>query len=438
MRRRNGLGDDFRRLWAGYTVSAAGSAVGSGALSLIALLVLHASTFRVSLLAGLSAVASAAIVLPLGVRIEYRLKRPVMMTADVLCFLVLASVPAAAALGVLTYAQLCVVGVVQTAASVAFNAASGAHLKALVEPACRIRATSVFETTNWVTSSAGPPTGGLLIGALGMTATMAVDAVSFLGSAAGVHRIRRPEPAPPVRTDPPHLWRDVTAGWRHLLARRGLRALFFNSLLFGGPVMMASPLMAVLMLRNLGLAPWQYGLALGLPCLGGVLGSQVTPALTRRLGQRRVLLVSGAARAPWLLLLPLAPSGAVGVGVIVAVDCGLLFAAGVFNPTFSAYRMEATDDAFMSRVATSWSVSSRLVQAVFMVGGGLVAGVVGVRPALVLAGVLCLASAFLLPWRDLRPAATVPAARVLHVELAGPDSVDERLPLVREEAERAP
>ncbi|WP_317447750.1 hypothetical protein [Streptomyces collinus] len=45
--------------------------------------------------------------------------------------------------------------------------------------------------------------------------------------------------------------------------------------------MMASPLMAVLMLDDLGLAPWQYGLALGLPCLGGVLGSRLHPLLTR-------------------------------------------------------------------------------------------------------------------------------------------------------------
>ncbi|MDI5963466.1 hypothetical protein [Streptantibioticus silvisoli] len=82
MRRQNGLGEDLRKLWAGYAVSAAGSAVGSGALPLIALPTLHASTFRVSLLAGLSAVASAAIALPLGVRVGYRHKRPVMMTAE--------------------------------------------------------------------------------------------------------------------------------------------------------------------------------------------------------------------------------------------------------------------------------------------------------------------------------------------------------------------
>jgi MFS family permease len=151
----------------------------------------------------------------------------------------------------------------------------------------------------------------------------------------------------------PHLGRDIAAGWRYILRHPGLRPLFWNALLFGGSAMMTSPLMAVLMLRELGLAPWQYGLALGLPCLGGVLGSRVTPVLTRRFGPRRVLLFSGVARTPWMLLLPLAPSGTLGVFAVVADGFGLLFAAGVFNPSFTTCRMEATQDAFISRVGTT-------------------------------------------------------------------------------------
>lgn len=166
--------------------------------------------------------------------------------------------------------------------------------------------------------------------------------------------------------------------------------------------MMTSPLMAVLMLDDLGLAPWQYGLALGLPCLGGVLGSRLTPLLTQRFGQRRILLLSGVARTLWTILLPLTPSGALGVFVIVAVDFGLLFSAGVFNPSFTTYRMAATPDAFMSRVATSWSVGSKTCQAAFMIAGGLIAATAGVRGALLIAGLLCMASALLLPWRKAR------------------------------------
>ncbi|WP_020126413.1 MFS transporter [Streptomyces sp. 303MFCol5.2] len=396
------LGEDFRRLWGAYGVSAAGSAVAMGALPLVALLVLHSSAFQVALLTALSAVASAVIALPLGVRIEHRYKRPVMITADLARCAVLVSVPVAAALGVLTFAQLCVVGILQTAASVAFDAASGAHLKALVLPEHRLRANSLFETTNWISVSAGPPVGGLLVGVLGPTATMAVDAASFLGSAVGVRRIRRPEPAPPTPGAAARPGHDIVAGWRYLLRHPGLRPLFYNSLLFGGSIMMTSPLMAVLMLRDLGLAPWQYGLALGLPCLGGVLGSRLAPPLTRRFGQRRILLLSGVARTVWTILLPLAPAGALGVFFIVAVDFCLLFAAGVFNPSFTTYRMEATQDAFMSRVGVSWSVSSKTCQAVFMIAGGLLADAAGVRGTLLIAGVLCLASALLLPWRKAR------------------------------------
>ncbi|HET6295563.1 MAG TPA: MFS transporter, partial [Kribbella sp.] len=70
------LGPDFRRLWTAFTISAAGSAVGSGALPLIAVLVLDVSTFQVSMLAALSAVAGAAIALPSGSFIEQHRKRP--------------------------------------------------------------------------------------------------------------------------------------------------------------------------------------------------------------------------------------------------------------------------------------------------------------------------------------------------------------------------
>lgn len=401
MVRRNTLGQDFRRLWGAYAVSAAGSAVSMGALPLIALVVLDSSAFQVSVLAALSAVASAVIALPLGVRIEHQYKRPVMITADLARCLLLASIPVAMAFDRLTFTQLCVVGVLQTTASVAFDAASGAHLKALVLPEHRLRANSLFETTNWISVSAGPPVGGLLIGALGAAATMVVDALSFLGSAVGIHRIRQPEPAPPARVGTAHLGRDIAAGWQYLLRHPGLRPLFFNALLFGGSVMMASPLMAVLMLDELGLTPWQYGLALGLPCVGGVLGSRLTPLLTRRFGQRRVLLVSGVARTVWTILLPLTPSGALGLCVIVAADFGLLFSAGVFNPSFTTYRMAATPDAYMSRVSTSWSVGAKTCQAAFVIAGGLIAAA-GVRGALLIAGLLCIVSALLLPWRRAR------------------------------------
>lgn len=396
---RDDLRRDFGRLWGAYAVSAAGSAVGAGALPLVAVLALDVTDFQVTLLAALSALAGAALTLPLGGRVEHHRKRPVMVTADLLRFLVLLSVPVAAALGVLTFAQLCLVGIVQAAAAIVFGAAGTAHLKGLVPSGDRLRAVSRLETTSWLSQSAGPPVGGLLVTAFGATVTLAVDAFSFLLSALGVRMIRRPEPEPPARTSSKGRGRDLLAGWAYILGHRGLRPLFWNAMLFGGAIMMSSPLMTILMLRELHFTPWQYGLALGLPCLGGALGSRLTAPLTGRLGRHRILLVFGVLRTPWLLLLAWTPAGALAPVVLITVDTFLLAAAGVFNPSFSTYRMAATADGVLTRVVTAWSVSSRTVQPLSMLFGGAVAAVAGVRAALVVAGVLCLVSAVLLPWR---------------------------------------
>jgi predicted MFS family arabinose efflux permease len=390
------LGPDFRRLWLAYTVSAAGSAVGFGALPLIAVLVLDVSTFQVAMLAALSAIAGAALALPMGDFIEQRHKRPVMIAADLVRFAALISIPVAAALDVLTYAQLCVVGILHAAALIAFTAASGAHLKALVPAEQRTEANGRFEQTTWITLSVGPPIGGALIGLIGATFTLAIDAVSFLLSAFGISRIRQPEPAPAERHDK----RDITAGWRYIWRHRGLRMLFLNSQLFGGPVMMTSPLLTVFMLRDLGMPAWQYGLVLGVPCAGGVLGAWFAPRLTRRLGLHRMLLIFGVLRAPWLLLFPLATPGIDGLLLLIVADTGLIIAAGAFNPSFATYRMEVTEDASMARVFTAWSITSRAVQPAFMALGGVLAGLVGLRTSFLIAGCCCLLSAVVLPWRS--------------------------------------
>lgn len=380
-------------------MSAAGSGIGAGALPIVAVLVLRASAAQVSVLLALSGAASAVIALPFGAGIEYRRKRPVMIAADLARFAALGSVPVAAALGLLSFAQLCLAGVVQTVAVIAFNAASGAHLKSLVPPALLIDANSRFETTTWVSQALGPPAGGLLIGLAGPATTMAADAVSFLLSAFGVGRLRSPEPPPPSQPAARHIRSDLAVGWRYIFAHRGLRALFLNAMLFGGPVMLAASLLAVLMLRNLRLSPQDYGLALGLPCLGGIAGSRLAPRLTRRLGQRRVLLAAGVLRTPWLLLLPLAKPGAGGFALIVTAETCLLLAAGVFNPSFGTYRMLATSDGFMARVGASWAVSSKVSQPAFIALGGLLTTFLSIPATLTAAGFVCLASAPLLPWR---------------------------------------
>src|ERR1700761_3241762 len=131
---RRSLGRDFGWLWAAYAVSAYGSGIGFGAFPLIAIRVLHSGPVQVAALSSAGLAVGALVAVPLGPWIEFRRKRPVMVAMDLTRFVVLMTVPAAYALGWLSFAQLLVVSVVVAAAKIAFNAASGANLKTLVKP----------------------------------------------------------------------------------------------------------------------------------------------------------------------------------------------------------------------------------------------------------------------------------------------------------------
>lgn len=393
------LSTDFHRLWGALTISQLGSSLSAGALPLIAIIVLGASDFRVSLLAALSAVVSAAIALPLGPFVEFRRKRPVMIGADLLSFAALATVPVAMAFGVLSYGQLCVVATAQVLCTMVFSAASGAHLKALVPASMLTTANSRFETTFWTVSGLGAPIGGILIGIFGAGTTVLIDAISFLLSALGIRSLERPEPPPPGAQAERHWVADIRAGWAYIFRHPTLHALFWNAMVFGGAIRLTGPLLAILMLRDLHLAPWQYGVALGIPSFGGIIGSLLTSRLITRFGERTVLLGFGVLRTCWMGFLVLAGPGVAGLAIIVAAETALLFSAGVFNPVFTTFRMRATDDAYMSRVGIAWSISSRCCQPAFIALGGVLATVTSVRFAIGCAAVALLSSTFLLPWR---------------------------------------
>lgn len=93
--------------------------------------------------------------------------------------------------------------------------------------------------------------------------------------------------------------------------------------------MASSPLLAVLMLGDLGFAPWQYGLAFAVPCAGGLVGARLSRRLVARYGQRKVLLTAGTLRSCRPLGLVLIGPGLPGMALVMAVELGLITCAGI-------------------------------------------------------------------------------------------------------------
>lgn len=400
MRTRRSLGRRFGWLWAAYAVSAYGTGFGLGAFGLIAIRVLHSGPAEVSALSAAGLAVGAVVAVPLGPWVEFRRKRPVMIAMDLIRFAALLSIPAAFALGWLSYAQLLVVSVVVATAKITFRAASGAYLKALVRPGDLLVANGRFESTTWTATVAGPPLGGAAIGLFGPVTTVFADALSYLLSALGIGAIggREQRPRRPATAGDGRRKRlgDLLAGWRYILTDPTLRPLFLNTILANGLLLATEPLLAVLMLGRLGFAAWQYGLAFAVPCVGGLIGSRLSPGLVARLGQRRVMLVTGTLRVCWPLWLAFIQPGVAGIVLVIALQLGLVTCIGVFNPVSATYRLEQTAKDRVARTLSAWQVSSSITIAVLTALWGLLAVAVGPRIAIAAAGVLALLTPLLL------------------------------------------
>ncbi|MEV4627389.1 MFS transporter [Micromonospora sp. NPDC049523] len=394
---RRSLGRQFGWLWAAYAVSAYGSGLGFGALPLIAVLVLDASPAQVSALAAVGPAVGALIALPLGPWVEFRRKRPVMIAMDLARFAAMMTIPVAYALGRLGFVQLLVVSIVLGTAKIAFGAASGAYLKSLVRPDDLLVANARFESTTWSSIAVGPPLGGAAVGLFGPVVTVLADALSYLLSALGITAIRgreehqRRTDKRPVRTG------DLLDGWRYLLAHPGLRALYLNQLLVAGLIMASEPLLAVLLLGDLGFPPWQYGLAFAAPCVGGLIGSRLAPRVVARYGKPRILRTVGTLRAVWLIGLAFVQPGVAGFVTVIVVELAIIISMSLYNPVLATCRLEHTPKERIARTLSAWSIGSSAAIAILSALGGLLAEATSPRTALTVLGLLSLTSPLLLP-----------------------------------------
>ena len=125
------------------------------------------------------------------------------------------------------------------------------------------------------------------------------------------------------------------------------------------------------------------------------------------------MLVFGALGAWCPLWLAFTGAGTAGVVLVIAVQFGVVFGMGVYNPVAAAYRLEHTEKHLVARVLAAWSVSTSLTTAALTAAWGGLAALTSPRIAIAVAGVLLLATPFLLPRRERVPEpAPAAAARV--------------------------
>jgi MFS family permease len=291
------LGAGFWRLWAAGVVSNLGDGV-----SYVAYPWLAGSLTRDPLpIAGLPVAARLPwllVTLPAGVLVDRVDRRRLMVATDTVRFAVTAAVGLAVVGGAMTLPLLYAAALALGCGQVLHDNAAQTVLPGLVPPAGLERANATMWGAEMVVGAfVGPPLGGALL-AVGLAVPFLVDAGSF-GAAAGLVLLV----AGSFRGRPPGaarapLRREVGDGLRWLWGHRLLRTL---GLLAGAISLLMSVQYAVFVLyaqEVLRLDARGFGLLSTATAAGAVAGSQLAPALSRRVGPGPALLLAVAGLAP--------------------------------------------------------------------------------------------------------------------------------------------
>lgn len=382
---------EYLKLWSGQSISAVGSRITAVAMPLAAVVVLHASPIQMGVLAALTMLPHLLFGLPAGVWVDRLSRRAILVVADVGRAVALGAVPVLGFLGLLRMEHLYAIAFLTGLMTLFFDAAAATLVPALVGREDLVRANGAWVLSNTVANTVGPTLGGWLVQVLTAPAAIAFDAASFLLSA-GCSLLVRVDEAPRSRRRV-RLWPETFDGLRVLFGDPILRPVTVSATAGALAGAMQGALVALYLVRDLGLTPALVGLAFG---VAG--GASIAGALLARAGSERM--GPGPSYVTGQLLFGLGVLAmAAAAGPPAAVLALLLVAfvlAGLGPPLFSipqiTLRQSLAPAHVLGRVNAAWRFLVFGVQPLGALLGGAIGAAIGPRAALVASGLGVLAA----------------------------------------------
>jgi MFS family permease len=403
---------DFRQLFVAAAISQIGSRITVLALPLAAVLVLHASNLQISLLSACGTLAFLAVGLPAGAWVDRLSRHRTMIVSDLGRCIILGSVPLAWAFDLLSMLQLYVVALLAGVLTVFFDVASHSYLPQVVGRRSVVEANAKLEGVAGISQLAGPALAGVIVGMLTAPLAVAVDAGSFVASAAFLWCIRTREQALP-RTSGGRVRHEVADGLRFVFGSRLLRAIALSSglaNLFNG---IRGAMLVVLLAGQLRLPAGTIGLFFSVISVGAIAGALTATRIAGRIGQGRAIWVLIGATTPFYLLVPTVNPGFL-LWVGAAGHLIAWFGASIYDITQISFRQRFTPERLLGRMTATMRF---IVWGTLPLGatiGGVLGQVFGPRPTLWVAavgGMTPFLPLFLSPLRTLRELPVPPAEK---------------------------
>lgn len=319
------------------------------ALPTLAVLVLHATPVQLGALTALQALPFPILGMLVGVVADRVSRRRIMIVADIVRFVALASIPIASRSNVLGMPQLYGVAFVSGAASAFFGIAYQSYLPVIVPAKHLTDANAKLEFSNSSSAMAGMALAGVLVQWVGAALAIAADAISYLASVISVLTIRtaeEPHKGPPLSLR--QTGREIVEGLKVVFRSDDLRWILYATATsnLGGAMIMA--VFFIYAYRLLHLQPGLLGLIKGFANLGFV-GALFAVRVRNRLGLRATLigslLVTGLGSMCMLLAGIVAPYVVLfAQGAVVAV------AVPIYNISQVSYRQALVDARLQGRM----------------------------------------------------------------------------------------
>jgi MFS family permease len=377
----------FRRYWIGQGVSQFGDRVTELALPIIAVVSLDAGAATVGFLTA-AVWAPSLVALVIGSWVDrQRRKRRLLIVADLLRCGALLSIPIAQVVGAVTLGHLFAVALVTGVGQTLYQTSYPSFFVSLVRREQYVEANSLLSATRSASFVAGPAVAGGLIQALTAPLAILVDAVSFAWSALMIGRVRVDD-RPVDPDDGDGLLRRARSGMRMLLRHPYLRASLACSTMINFFGYVVGALLILFASRHLHLSAGVIGLALGIGAVGGLAGTVVAGWLARRIGVGRTIAVGAIVFGASLAVVPLASGPVVARAAFVAAA---EFFSGVgvmlFDIPLNALQAAVTPDGIRSRIAGAFATVNYGVRPLGAVAGGVLGGLIGIRPTMLVAAV---------------------------------------------------
>ncbi len=386
---------DFVRLWAGQTISVFGSLIGRTALQFTAILVLDARPFEIAALLAMGIVPELIFAPFVGVWVDRLRRRPIMIAADIGRAALLASIPATYAFDALTMEQLYLVAFLTGILSICFEVAYQSYLPSLIQREELLEGNSKLKGSDSVAEVGAFGAAGWLVQLFTGPIAIFIDAVSFLFSAF-IGRIKKTERAPAPKEERTGMLREAREGIQTILGNQFLKATIMSECLNHFAFGMFGAAFGLYVIRVLDFQPGVLGMIYAVGGVSSLVGALFAARIASRVGVGPAMVSGLAVIGASMLLVPLAPEGAI-------IPAAFLIAQQLGDGGFVVYsinevtlRQTIAPARLLGRVNASFEICAHGVLLLGILAGGALGETLGLRGTLAIgAGAMLVAALWL-------------------------------------------